>query len=146
METSESGRVIVGISDTVAGYQALRYAVAQARERGVPLIAVRTYSCGPTNAQWRDVLVKGATEYVVKVFAEALGCQPAGTASEITLCEGAAGRALVLVADNARDLVVVGGSGSRRWTGLRRAAVAKYCSRHASCPVVIVPPPALARR
>lgn len=44
------------------------------------------------------------------------------------------------------DLLVIGGSGMRRLTGRRRARVARRCSREAACPVVVVPPPAIARR
>lgn len=146
MDTLESGRVVVGVSDTAAGYQALRYAVAQARERGVPLIAVRAYACGAHNIELRSVLVNAAREYVAKTFVEALGCEPAAVAAEVAVCEGLPGRALVAIADQAQDLVVVGGSGARRVTGRRRAAVARWCSREAVCPVVIVPPPAMARR
>jgi nucleotide-binding universal stress UspA family protein len=143
--TQKTGRVVVGISDTLAGYQALRYAVAQARERDLPLVAVRAYTCA-AGAPWRDVIVDLAKDYVMKVFAEALGGFPAGVATEVAVGTGEPGRVLVATARRDGDLLVIGGSGARRWTGRRRACVARFCSRWASCPVVIVPPPAMARR
>jgi hypothetical protein len=102
------------------------------------------YSCGP-NVPWRDVLIEDARAYVNRVFAKALGGVPGGVAMEIDVREGGPGRVLVTAADRCTDLLVIGGSGARRLSGWRRAAVARHCSRVASCPVVIVPPPDLAR-
>jgi nucleotide-binding universal stress UspA family protein len=143
---TETGRVVVGIADTVAGYQALRYAVARARERGGQLVAVRAFMCSSRNAPWRDVLTKKAKECIRKVFNEALGGLPAGLKIESVICDAEVATALIKIADQVDDLLVIGGSGGRRLIGWRRARVARRCSREANCPVVIVPPPAMARR
>jgi hypothetical protein len=41
--TTPEGRVVVGVSRSLAGLQALRYAVAEARRRVAPLVAVRAW-------------------------------------------------------------------------------------------------------
>ena len=67
------------------------------------------------------------------------------TTVQVVAPEGPVARLLVELADRDEDLLVVGECQRR---GLRRLAsrsVAKYCVRHAVCPVLIVPPPALAR-
>lgn len=146
MRTHPVGRVVVGISDTLAGYQALRYAVARARERGVHLVAVHAFSCGAQSAPWREELAEAATAGVRKVFDEALGGLPHGVTIEVTVRPDEPARALVGVANLVDDLLVIGGSATRRRIGHRRAKVARRCSRTAVCPVVIVPPPERSRR
>jgi hypothetical protein len=54
------------------------------------------------------------------------------------------GPRLVAQATNDGDLLVVGASSRRRWAG-PLFTVAGQCVRLASCPIVVVPPPALAR-
>lgn len=145
MQTQTTRRVIVGVDDTLAGYQAVRYAVAQARERGVPLVAARAFRCSGPTAPWRDALVEAANEYVKRVFAEALGGFPADVRTEIAVRDDDVVKALVKIADRGDDLLVIGGSERRRrWHW--RARTAGRCSREAACPMVVVPPPALAHR
>jgi hypothetical protein len=52
---------------------------------------------------------------------------------------------LVASADREDDLLVIGGSGAHRMTRVWSAGVARYCARHAHCPVLIAPVPAMAR-
>jgi len=146
MQTQQTGRVVVGISDTLAGYQALRYAVAQARERDARLVAVRAFLCTAQTLQWGPVLADAAREYVDQVFTEALGGRPRDVTVEVVVGADEPARALTKVADRASDLLVIGGSGARRFLGHRRTKVARRCSREAGCPVVVVPPPAMSRR
>lgn len=145
MQTQQTGRVVVGISNTLAGYQALRYAVARARESGARLVAVRAFLCTSHTAQWRHVLADAAAEYVAEVFTEALGGRPRDLTVDIVIRADEPARALTRIADRADDLLVIGGSG-RRVPGHVRAKVARRCSREAGCPVVMVPPPAMSRR
>jgi nucleotide-binding universal stress UspA family protein len=56
---------------------------------------------------------------------------------------GKAGPALVQVAHQPDDLLVLG-SGERGWPArLFHGRVARYCVAHAACQVLTVPPPAL---
>ena len=146
MAGSEPGRVVVGVCRSLGGYQALRYAVAQARERGAPIIAVRAYSVNaPREAWWRSALAETAVAEVGAAFTDAVGGMPRDVTVRITVHEGSPGPVLVASADNEADLLVIGGSGSHHLTRAWSAAVARYCARHARCPVLIAPVPAMAR-
>jgi nucleotide-binding universal stress UspA family protein len=143
MQAQTTRRVIVGVNDTLAGYQAVRYAVAQARERGVPLVAARAFRCSGPTAPWRDALVEANTEYVKRVFAVALGGFPADVRADIAVRDDDVVKALVKIADRGDDLLVIGGTERRRWFH-RRGRIMRRCSREAGCPIMIVPPPAMA--
>jgi nucleotide-binding universal stress UspA family protein len=147
MESTAVGRVVVGVCATHAGFQAIRYAVTEARRHDRPLLAVRAYR--PANAElgvvFRQALAEAAAAELGRALVEALGAVPTDLTLRAMVCAGRPGRVLAALADRPDDLIVIGGSGARRWAGRRRAATAVACSRAATCPVVIVPPPALAR-
>jgi nucleotide-binding universal stress UspA family protein len=142
------GRVVVGVDASPAGLQALRWAVAEARRRGTELYAVRVWrfsstawQCGDV-AQWRDEIECGAVGEVRAAFLEALGGVPADVRVMAVAAEGCVPEVLMAYAHHDDDLLVVGASTRRRFRG---AGVGRGCVRSASCPVVVVPPPALAR-
>jgi nucleotide-binding universal stress UspA family protein len=147
MQTREPGRVIVGISPTLAGYQALRYAAGEARSRGAQLVAVRTYRS--TNygqgVSWREVDTQAATDVLVATFRDALGGNLPDVDAQMLIRNGTPGSVLAAVASRPDDLVVIGGATARRLVGRHRAIVARQLARSATCPVVIVPPPAMSR-
>ena len=146
MAGSGAGRVVVGVCRSLGGYQALRYAVAQARERDADLIAVRAYSvAAPREALWRSALGEAAVAEVAAAFTDALGEMPRDVSIQVVVHEGSPGPVLVASADREGDLLVIGGSGTHRLTRAWSAAVARYCARHAQCPVLIAPVPAMAR-
>jgi nucleotide-binding universal stress UspA family protein len=146
MTGSEPGRVVVGVCRSLGGYQALRYAVAQARERGATVVAVRAYSAvASREALWRTALAEAAIAEIGAAFTEAFGGMPHDVTVRVAVTEGLPGPALVATADRADDLLVIGGSGSHRLTRAWSTAVARYCARHAQCPVLIAPVPAMAR-
>jgi nucleotide-binding universal stress UspA family protein len=138
-----SSRVVVGIAPTLAGYQALRYAVAEARRRSVPLIAVRLFrdSTNGLGGQWNDVLRESCKLDVTEAFRTALGGVPGDVDVQVAVTVGPPAQILPELADSPDDLLVIGGS-VHRWGG---GKVAKQCARRAVCPVVIVPVPELAR-
>jgi hypothetical protein len=68
MNGYQGPRVIVGVDDSVPGLAALRFAVGEARRRGVPLHAVRA----------RTDLVLGDFTEIDAAFAEAFGAYPDG--------------------------------------------------------------------
>jgi nucleotide-binding universal stress UspA family protein len=141
MAKDEAGRVVVGVRHSLGAYQALRYSVAQARQRDAALLVVHAVrrpagrGGGPPDG--------AALDLVDSVFVEALGGRPTDLRIQIVVRQGPAGAALVAVAGQPDDLLVIGGSARRRW--LRAAPVATHCASHAGCPVIIVAPPALAR-
>jgi nucleotide-binding universal stress UspA family protein len=142
------GRVIVGVAATIAGLQALRRAVDEARRRGVPLHAVRAWQF-PSNwngvdaARWRQETADEARAELREAFALAFGAVPTDVAVRPVIVEGAPHRVLVAQADRDSDLLVVGVHARRHpWLAM---GFGQYCRRHAGCPVLLVPPPELAR-
>lgn len=146
MPDSMKGRVLVGIAPTLAGYQALRYAVGEARRRRAELLVVRTYRASGTGAGVvpRSVLTAVARDQIAQVVRDALGGWPAGVRVREVIREGAPGAVLCATADRPGDVIIIGGSGRWRPWGGRRGTVARRCAR-AACPVTIVPPPSLQR-
>jgi nucleotide-binding universal stress UspA family protein len=152
MSASPGPRVIVGVDDSLAGLEAIRTAVAEARRRGAVLLAVRAWSLpsaglGPSLAAssahlWRQ----DAVDRLRAAFDAALGAMPRDVAVQVLTPQGGPAPALVSVAVRDDDLLVVG-VGRQGW--LRRVlagSVAAYCLAHAPCPVLAVPPHALARQ
>ena len=146
-DRSLPGRVIVGVGSSLGAYEALRYAVAEARRRRTDLLAVRAYrSAGYAQSPLPAHCVADAALALVEgAFAEALGGAPPDLPVEVVVRDGHAARVLVGTANRESDLIVIGGCGTRRLPRLRSTAVARFCAREAGCPVVIVPPNALAR-
>jgi nucleotide-binding universal stress UspA family protein len=141
-----SGRVVVGVKNTLGGFQALRYAVDQARQREAELLAVRNFqsSSAALMVSIDNELATAAAEHVIEVFTIALGGPPKDIVVRAQVIAGSVGPNLVRIANRPDDLLVVGGSGA----GFRmplRGRVAAYLARHAVCPVVVVPPPPVTR-
>lgn len=147
MTGRDTGRVIVGISNSLAGYEALRFAVAEARRRGATLIALRAfrYSYYGGARQFDHIFHEAAQAAVTTALAEALGGAPLDVAVRVLVREGIPGRVLAAIADRADDVIVIGGSNRRMALGRRRGLVARDCSRSAVCPVVVIPMPEMAR-
>lgn len=141
-----AAKVVVGVDLGPAGRQALRRAVAEARARRLPLHVVRAWQPDPPHLylspeeQWRYGEAT-ATEVIDKAFAETMG----GTPADLRVCRVlAAGPAGVTLTEQVSgdDLLVLGGGRRRRWQRLSQTV--RYCLAHAACPVLVVPPPALA--
>jgi nucleotide-binding universal stress UspA family protein len=153
MDHRDTDRVVVGVGRSPGAYQALRYAVAEARKRSAPLVAVRAYislaySRGllGDDPAWAAVgEADAAAASAAYAFTEALGGVPDDVPVEIVARNGTVAWVLVSEADRDGDLLVIGGCGAPRLTRPRPLAIAAYCLHHAVCPVVVVPPPAMAR-
>jgi nucleotide-binding universal stress UspA family protein len=142
-------KVVVGVSPSLAGLQALRYAVNLARERAGTVHAVRVWLYKP---MWRDTTTtferrvhKAEAELLIPyAFDAAMGGMPADVAVRPVVVEGLAGHGLLEEAADDEALLVVGGD--RRGSHFRGSGpVTRFCVRHAHCPVVVVPPPPLAQ-
>jgi len=140
----DRGRVVVGVDGTLGSLGALRRAVAEARQRRMPLCAVRVV---PEVHAWvgaaplDEADLAAFERQITDAFADALGGFPPDLEIRTTVIVGSPGRALVGLARGDEDLLVVGSGDHRRW----RRSVSGYCVRHAGCPVLSVPLPALAR-
>jgi nucleotide-binding universal stress UspA family protein len=147
MDERQDGRAIVGIAASIAGLQALRRAVEEARRRAVPLLAVRAWQFpatwhGPDATRWRQEIAEEARTELREAFDLAVGGQPAHVDVRPVIIQGPPHKVLVTQADRDGDLLVVGVHTRRHWgfpTGF-----GQYGRRHAACPVLLVPPPELA--
>jgi nucleotide-binding universal stress UspA family protein len=128
--------VVVGVDDSLTGYAALRVAVGEARRRSTPLYAVRAENDGFPSADTRQITA---------AFLTALGGFPRDVAVCQEICTMAAPQALVAVADDRRDLIVVGNSGKGAWHAFRSGSVSRALVRRSRCPVLAVPAPEMAR-
>jgi nucleotide-binding universal stress UspA family protein len=146
-------RVFAGVNGSPGSLQALRYAAGLARMHDSALIPVLAWmppggeiadraSPSPYLRQvWKDA----AWQRLWNALELAFGGAPAGVPVEPLVFRGEAGPILVRVADSDDDLLVVGAGrrGALRRIGTCR--VSRYCLAHATCPVVAVPPSALAQ-
>jgi len=141
-------RVIVGVDGSLGSLQALRYAAAEARHRGVPLVPViawtppggdlaeRRHSSPYLRKIWREA----AWERLRAAFDDGLGGMPDGLHVEPHVERGDTGPVLVDIACQPDDLLVIGTgrrAGLSRWL---RGSVGRYCLAHAKCPVLAIPP------
>ena len=146
-------RLIVGTSGSPGSLQALRYGENLARAHHAVLIPVIAWELPGGDHTQRigssHELGKACREIACRQLQEALtavwGEVPGDPLVQPQVERGPAGRVLVRVACLPGDLLVVG-AGRRSALGrLVFSKVGRYCVAHAQCPVVAVPPPALAR-
>jgi nucleotide-binding universal stress UspA family protein len=140
------GRVVLGVSHSLAGLAALRHALAEARHRAVPLHAVRAYPHPPTTRStsylsWQLHLEDTTRAYVHEAFDAALGALPADVDIVVSTSAGSTTGALMDAVSGSGDLLVLGAPASR-W---RHSRTVRGCTRAAECPVIVVPAPDLAR-
>lgn len=155
--TSETrGAVVVGIDGSAAGQQALRWALAEARLRTVPLRVVHAWTfgyAGVPGGGWGVMGSMGAVSasglavsdvrQVAEDLVERAVAELAGELENLEIeqrvVEGAAAVALIgAVCED--DLLVVGSRGHGGFAGLLLGSVSQQCAHHAPCPVVIVHP------
>jgi nucleotide-binding universal stress UspA family protein len=148
-----SRRVIAGVNGSVRSLAALRAAVAEARSAGAELLAVHTWvPVGGELAYMRapcpvllEVWEQAAGDRLRTAFDEAFGGMPAGLEIRLVIVRAEPGPALVALAREAGDLLVIG-SGGRGQVGCAiHGSVLRYCLAHARCPVLAVPPPDMIR-
>jgi len=144
MDGTDRPRVIVGVAVSLAGLRALRVAAAQARSRGAVLHTVRAWQyepvAGPAIGLWARAAQRAAGDAIVRAFAETMGGIPDDIAVRGVVVSGSPGEALVRYADRDDDLLVVGCGRHGRLGRLLSRRVGRFCSTHASCPVLVVPP------
>ncbi|GAA2230930.1 MULTISPECIES: universal stress protein [Kitasatospora] len=144
-------RLVVGVSGSLGSLAALHQAVAEARRTDAEVLAVlvweppggehgyRRSPCPPLLSAVRAA----AVDRLRTALDEAFGGAPAdlGARFQSEVVRSEPGFALVRLADRPGDVLVIGaGHGSRL-----RPSVARYCLRHATCPVLAVPRPELQR-
>lgn len=146
-------RVIVGTSGSPGSLRALRYAEALARVCDATLIPVLTWTapggeiadmCSPVD-YLRDVWVENASQRLQTALGRAWGETPCDVTVRPVVLRGEAGPALVEMACLPGDLLIVGTGRRGKVARVFSGSVCRYCVAHAQCPVLAIPPPALAR-
>jgi nucleotide-binding universal stress UspA family protein len=147
------GRLIVGTSGSPGSLQALRYGENLARAHNAVLIPViawelpggdRSQRVGSSHELGKACRGTGCRQ-LRDALAAVWGEVPDDPMVQPRVERGPAGRVLVNLACQPDDVLVVG-AGRRGALGrLVFSEVSRYCVAHARCPVVAVPPPALAR-
>jgi nucleotide-binding universal stress UspA family protein len=136
------GRVVVGVGDEAKEPAVVRFAVEEARRRGVPLEAVRAWRC-PAHETTDHPLLAGEParlheERAVEELEAALQDVPADVDVRRRTVEGHARRVLV-DASHTADLLVVGARRREGHFGLQLGRVAHAALHHSACPVAVVP-------
>jgi nucleotide-binding universal stress UspA family protein len=147
--STQIGRVVVGVSESLAGLEALRVAVAEARLRDVQLLGVRAWAYKATTREpgverWRREISSQAVRTLTRAFTTAMGGPPADVPTELMVVEGLPEKVLLAQANRPDDLLVIGASSDGFWWPTRTLVV-RRCVRRARCRVLVVPPPELAR-
>jgi nucleotide-binding universal stress UspA family protein len=135
------GLVVVGVDGSMGSHHALKFAVAEARLRGAHVQAVMAWQM-PAMLDPQVTLEDFDPEGWSRAgLDEALARVSTGeVAVDSTLVQGHPAGILIAAAANA-DLLVVGSRGHGGFVGALLGSVSHRCVAHATCPVVVVPPP-----
>ncbi|WP_330281102.1 universal stress protein [Streptomyces sp. NBC_00588] len=136
------GRILLGVGEETADSPAVRFAVDEARLRGVPLEAVRAWRC-PAHETTDHPLMAGEParlheERAVEVLEQGLKNVPGDVDVRSRTVEGPARRVLADLSRQA-DLLVVGAKRREGPFGLQLGRVAHAVLHHSACPVAVVP-------
>ena len=145
-------RIIVGVSGSPGSLQALRHAASLARMHEAALVPVhawappggdladRSHPSPYLRGLWRDA----ARQRLHRAIELALGGAPDDVVFQSDVQRGDPGHVLVSVACRPDDVLVIGAGRRGPLAHAMSCRVSRYCLAHAQCPVVAVPPPALA--
>jgi nucleotide-binding universal stress UspA family protein len=145
-ESRQSPAIVVGVDGSNGSNEALRWAIAEAHLRNVPVRAVHAWA-------YSRPLVPSLVgyPYSAESFGNAIddrwqaqqrlerAASEVGEDHEVerVLVEGSAAQVLI-DAVGETDLLVVGSRGHGGFTNLLLGSVSQQCAQHAPCPVVIV--------
>ena len=137
--TQTAGKIVVGVDGSKHNRRALRWALTEARVRGVGCVVIHAWGYGLATS----TPLPGEAPIVLSDDAEALLARDvefvaaSGVPVEGVLVFGAASRALIDASHDAL-LVVVGSHGRGALASTLLGSVSLACVRHATCPVVVV--------
>ncbi|QEV21112.1 universal stress protein [Streptomyces alboniger] len=146
---SGEGRVVVGVTGSLASLAALRAAAEEARRGCRTLVAVTAWAppegeavyLRHPDAEWARHWCAEAGARLDRAFDAAFGGTPHGVRTERRVVRDRPGRALCSVAARPDDLLVVGARHGRR----HATRVHRYVAAHAHCAVLTVPAPPVPR-
>jgi nucleotide-binding universal stress UspA family protein len=140
----QHGRVVVGVGDTPAAPETMRFAFEEARRRGAVLDAVRAWRC-PAHETTDYPQLAGEParlheQHAVDALEAALKEAPDDVVVRRRTLEGHA-RTVLVEASRDADLLIVGARRRPRHFGLQLGRVAHGVLHHSDCPVAVVPEP-----
>jgi len=141
-----AGLVVVGVDGSPGSQHALEFAVAEARFRGARVQAVMAWQrpiMMDPQVMLDDFDPEGWSRAALSAAITAVSADD--VPMECRLAEGHPAGILIDACVEA-DLLVVGNRGHGGFAGALLGSVSHRCVAHASCPVVVVPPPARATR
>lgn len=133
--------ILVGVDDSPAAAEAVRWAAEEAALRGASLRIVHAWEFprfagledAPVTREGLEAESRGILDRLTRTAAEGRSGLDVVAAS----IEGRPAAALIDAAADA-DLLVVGSRGEGGFAGLLLGSVSHQCALHAPCPVVIV--------
>jgi nucleotide-binding universal stress UspA family protein len=139
-------KLVVGVDGSDGSRAAVRWAGAEARMRGVPLVAVEAWEFSPLIfaadvPMALDDLRSSVVDHLHGLVVDELG--PESERDGLLVTEMVVEQAPVpaLLGQCERDdILVVGSRGRGGFTGLLLGSVSHQLASHAPCPVVIIPP------
>jgi nucleotide-binding universal stress UspA family protein len=146
------GRLIVGTTGSPGSLQALRYGEVLARAHHAVLVpvlawelpggdyAVRVHPSGELRREWQNLACQQLRDALIAVWGEV----PDDPRVQPHIERGPAGWVLVNLACHPGDVLVVGAGRRGALARMAFSKVTRYCLAHAQCPVLAIPPPALA--
>ena len=142
----EARRVIVAVDGSDTAERALRWAVAEADVRGVPLVVLNAWHPPYVGAEYAvavdPTIFEQSSEQVID---QAIASCDRGDAAiedlavERVSAEGAPAQ-VILETATPEDLVVMGARGIGGFAGMVLGSVTNHVTRHAPCPVIVVRP------
>jgi nucleotide-binding universal stress UspA family protein len=140
------GAIVVGVDGSEGSLAALRFAIEEAKIRGVEVKAVNAWHVPPAvyGGGWApagvdfDEFRKIAEAALAKTLEE-VGAGESGVSVTPILREGQPADVLCAEAPNADDLLVVGSRGLGGFRGLLLGSVSQQAVHDSACPVVVVP-------
>jgi nucleotide-binding universal stress UspA family protein len=130
-------RIVVGVDGSQDGQRALAWAVDETANRAAELVVVHAWEYPTVTYASPHASEKRAQEVLTDALA---GVDTRGVAIRTRLVEGRPVTALIRESLDA-DMLVVGSRGRSGVAAVILGSVSTACVHHASCPVVVVPPP-----
>ncbi len=138
--TGAARRIVVGVDGSESSGRALTWAIGEAQRTGGTLRLVNAWmfpmALGYAFTTTVPTVHEAAQKVVDRAAAHVAEVAPEVPVSGETV-EQAAGPALVEAAKDA-EMLVVGSRGRGGFEGLLLGSVSQYCTRHATCSVVVV--------
>ncbi len=142
--SSHAGRIVVGVSASAGGRDALRFAFAEAASRHAVLVAVRAYGVwGRTEHAQLYAVLPGLSRHEAEILegcVDAMRVEYPNVVVESRLVDTPASEALPQAGEGA-DLLIIGGhEADARWPS-RLGPIASALLHRAPCPVLVVGQP-----